>query len=496
MDEVKKVTLIRAAVAGKYGREVSDLAKSWSIRCLLGGKTIPLSWSELYEAYHDFDIAFVAEFMKHQNWYVIWQMSNDYCEYRDRHFVYPRILLELLTVPVEPLVKEQIQNWLLLHTKSTKIAFILLEKAQKYPQLLDWAVCYLAKFEEFPDANNIISLIKRAAKTYPEYMRYAVRLLSCVGASGRGQQLQTVKALVELCLIKDLDDKLLHSLNEEISRQLDTMDITWLRRCLHEGILSAEHRVAIGRRLVNRGYWDSKLIKNISTIYNLSFAQNDNTDKLLIEWNLFIDGVFKHHPEVISELFLTVSEAISVYVEKMHWDVSLMEWNPGMNFQKYSPEFIRMTIKSLDYATVCKQFRPRAFLTALNIWVFDETKVFNEEWFERFVASLSQNNDKSLSWDDDLQQLLNHLALLYRYRVEMQQKDAAFIVTQAKLFIQMLLANYVLNNVQIGLIRNLCVRLNLDIVVELEIAAMDERSLQLQHQKEQEQQYLLELLAN
>ena len=111
------------------------------------------------------------------------------------------------------------------------------------------------------------------------------------------------------------------------------------------------------------------------------------------------------------------------------------------------------------------------------------------------ISKLPQNHDKSMTWDDDLQQLFNHLALVYRYRIEIQEKDGDFVIKQARRFVQLLIANYALNELQISQMRQLCARLNLDVVVDLEIQEMEKRLVQIQHQKEEEQRYLEELFA-
>ena len=198
---------------------------------------------------------------------------------------------------------------------------------------------------------------------------------------------------------------------------------------------------------------------------------------------------------MVSELFLVLSGAIADYVKKMQWEVPLMEWNSGMNFHLYAPEFKRMTIKSMDLATECKQFRPRAFLTALNVWLFDTSNVFNDEWFERFVSRLPQNHDKSMTWDDDLQKLFEHLARVYRYRTEFQHTDGRFVIKQAKLFVQMLVGNYALNPTQIAQMRSLCARLQLDVNVTWEVQIMEKRLQQIAQGKEQEKQYLMQLFS-
>lgn len=489
------VTLIKAAVAGKYGRETAEMAKNWAIRSLVQGKKIPLSFSELYDAYHDFDTAFVSEFVKHQDWCVIWKMCEAFCEDQDIHLVCSRILLELLTAPVDELAKDSIQNWLLAYTSNPKIAFILLEKAQKYPQLMDWGLCYLAKYREFSDANKLMSLIKRAASCYPQHILSAVRLLSCVAKSGRGYHIQAVKILAELLRIKELDDVQQSVLKEEISHQLYLMDVVDLRGCLHETILSPEYRISMGTRIVKRGYWGANIIDNVSTIYQLAFVQADDNTELVEAWNSFVEAVLKYHPSAVDEVFMATNDVISSYVEKMHWEVSQMEWNPGMNFQNYAPEFMSMTMQSLDYATMCKKFRPRAFLTVLNIWLFGDASLYDDKWVESMISRLPQNYDKSITWDDDLQVLFNHLALVYRYRTEIQEKDGSFVIKQAKLFVQLLVANYALNPTQISLMRHLCERLKLDVLVDFEIQEMEKRLEQIRHQKEEEQRYLEELFT-
>jgi len=492
MDE-KDVILIKAAVAGVYGRETTEMAKNWAICSLLQGKKIPLSLSELYEAYHDFDTAFVSEFVKHQDWGVIWKMSEAYCEYKDVHLVWSRILLELLASPIEQIVKEHIQTWLLLHTENPKVAFILLKKAQKYPQLMDWGLCYLAKYKEFSDANELMSLIKCAAHSYPNHILSAVRLLSCVARSGC--HVQAVKILAELLLMKELDDIQKCVLNEEISHQLDLMNVRDLRRCLRESILSAEYRVSVGTRIVRRGYWDDSIIDNIFTIYQRALFEKRDNAKLIESWNLFVDAVLEYRQCAMTEVFMAVNEMISSYVKTEEWDISHMEWNPGVNFQNYAPDFMFMAIKSLDYAMKCKQFHPCAFLTALNIWLFSECNSYDDKWFENVFSLLPQNDDKSIACDDNLQVLFNHLARVYRYCTEIQEKDGSFVIKQAKLFVQLLVANYALNPTQISLMRHLCERLKLDVLVDFEIQEMEKRVEQLRHQKEMEQHYLLELFT-
>ena len=491
--DVKDVTLIKAAVAGKYGRETAEMAKNWAIRSLLKGKKIPLSLSELYEAYHDFDTAFVSEFVKHQEWSVIFNMRTSYSEYKDVHLVWPRILLELLTASVDELAKETVQIWLLAYTANQKIAFILLEKAQKYPQLMDWGLCYMAKYREFSNADKLMSLIKRAASCYPQHILSAVRLLSCVAKSGRGYHIYAVKILAELLSIKELDDVQQCVLKEEISHQLDLMDVSDLRSCLHETILLPEYRISVGTRIVKRGYWDKNIIKDISTIYQLAYVQTDDNSELVDAWNLFVEAVLKYYPSAMAEIFIAVSDMISSYVEKMKWGICHMEWMPGLQFQNYAPEFRTMTIKSLDYATKCKQFRPRAFLTALNMWLFDESNSFDDKWFEETISRLPQNYDKSMTWDDDLQVLFEHLLWVYLYRTDILGKDGSFVVKQSKLFVQLLIANYALNPMQIAQMRRLCEKL--DVNVDFEIQEMEKRLEQIRHQKEEEQRYLEELFA-
>ena len=495
MDEFKNVTLVKAAIAGAYGKEMKACAKDWVVRNLVKGKQIPVSLSELFEAYHDLDIVFASEFVKRQDWYVIWKIGSSYDEYKDKNLFFVRVLLELLTTEIDALIKEHVQSWLCANIKNPKSAFILLEKVYKKPELMDWSLSYLKGFKEFPDATNMLALIKRIAVTYPEYMSSAVRLIACVAQSGRGYHVNAVKLLAELTSIKNLNEEQTTFLDDAIARQLDAMDIVDLRRTLYESILSPVHRIAIGTRIVHRGYWDNKIIADIASIYNLAFAQSENYAKFVEVWREFVEVVYKYHNDNASELFLALSDAIGGYVEKMKWDVSLMEWNPGMNFQNYSPEFEDMTIMSLNYATTCKQFRPRAFLTALNVWVFDTSGLYDDKWFEQFVSKLPQNHDKSMTWDDDLQKLFEHLSMLYRYRIEIQGENALFIVKQAKLFVQMLVSNYALNSIQITQMRNLCVRLHLDVNVDWEVSVMDKRIEKIAREKEQEMQYLMQLFA-
>ena len=177
----------------------------------------------------------------------------------------------------------------------------------------------------------------------------------------------------------------------------------------------------------------------------------------------------------------------------MNWEIALLDWLPGINFNKYAPDFSQMTIQSLDLALQSNSFHPKAFVTALNVWAFDDSNVYDDDWFKNYVAKLPQNADTCLSWQDNCPSLLWHIINLRRHRIEWLNKDDSFIVEQAKVFVKMIIQNYSLGLFELTQIRDFCKKMKFD--VENEIVAMDQRGYQMAQNRQREKEELIKFFA-
>lgn len=495
--------LVKQAIFGLYGDEVKNQAKFWIVRNLISGDEIPVQLNDCFEAYADFDEVFADEFVKAPNWPALWNLLNSYDEEDDRLLATPRIAGSVLARFIDEEKNRELQDWIQMVVDDQRMADIILDKARNVPEMLEWSLIYFKKFAIFRDSPALIVLIKDIALQHPKFVKEALGLIIYLGRHRSLQhglvRLIAMKAMAEIYAHVEPDERQKGELLEKIDNFSGNMDAVELHIFLQEDTyLPYAFRIRLSQRILNmadEAAVDIDFLGEVHRIYQEGFAQCPDDGCLVGAWQDFVLRLVQNRPEYVLELFLTVNSSIDDYVRVHGWEVALMNWNPGMNFQNYSAEFQKLTLTSLDLANLSGHFRPRAFLTALNIWVFDTGGKYDAAWFERYVAAMPQNPDNDSRWDDDLSQLFEHLAMLYRYRTEIQKQNADFLAEQAKVFVKRLMSNYALMPNQIEQLKALCVRLELDIDIEAEVETMKLRLEQIAKKKEQERQHLLALFS-
>lgn len=495
--------LVKQAIFGLYGDEVKNQAKFWIVRNLISGDEIPVQLNDCFEAYADFDEVFADEFVKAPNWPALWNLLNSYDEEDDRLLAVPRIAGSVLARFIDEEKNRELQDWIQMVVDDQRMADIILDKARNVPEMLEWSLIYFKKFAIFRDSPALIVLIKDIALQHPKFVKEALGLIIYLGRHRSLQhglvRLIAMKAMAEIYAHVEPDERQKGELLEKIDDFSGNMDAVELHIFLQEDTyLPYAFRIRLSQRILNMAdetVSDIDFGREVYRIFQEGLVKCPDEEGLVGAWLDFVLRLTRKHPEYVYELFLMLNSSIDDYVRVHGWEVALMNWNPGMNFQNYSAEFRKLALTSLDLANLSGHFRPRAFLTALNIWVFDVDGKYDAAWFEQYVDAMPQNADNDSCWDDDLSQLFEHLAMLYRYRTEIQKQNADFLAEQAKVFVKRLMSNYALMPNQIEQLKALCVRLELDIDIAAEVRMMKLRLEQIARKKEQERQYLLALFT-
>ena len=495
--------LVKQAVFGLYGNEVKKLAKNWVIKQLVAGKDIPVSLEDCFDAYEDFDEAFADEFAKTPNWTVLWLMLNHYDKADDADLALPRIAGSVVARFIDDNNAKQLKSWIQLSVNDERMVGVVLQKSKNAPELLEWSLNYLKKFSAFRDSAALIDLIRDIAAQHPKFLMQAVNLIIYLGQQRSMQQgfvrLSAMEAMAQIYAMAKLPTSLQNDLLNKIDDFAQNMSGLELQIFLAEDIcLPYAFKILLAEQALRSLRFEgneTELLEVVDGIFQIGLNVYPDNPMIVEAWVKFVKLLTQKRNDLCYDLFLKLNEVIKNYVVAHGWEVALMHWNPGMSFPCYAPEFQKLTLLSLKLANLSGHFRPRAFLTALNIVVFDKSGQFGAEWFDDYVKQMPQNPDNDSLWDDNFLPLLEHLAMLYRYRVEIQKQDAEFILSQAKVFVTCLMSNYALNSSQVEQLKSLCSRLELKIDMEAEVEKMNSRREQIAQKRRAEWNHLLRLFA-
>ena len=501
--DLNQNVLVRQAIFGLYGNEVKNLAELWVVKQLNAGKEIPVSLSECFEAYEDFDEVFADEFAKDPNWPVLWKMLNHYDKSDDGDLALPRIAGSVVARFIDKNKTKQLQSWIQVTVNDERMVGVVLEKSKNVPEMLEWCLTYLKKFSAFRDSAALIVLIRDIAVQHPKFLWQAIDLIVYLGKQ-RGMQhglvrLSALEAMSQILGTTKLPHEsqvMLLGKIEEFAQNMTEFDTRFFLQ--EDKYLPCAFKISLATKFLKSVRCDGnedELLEAVDVIYHHGMVNSEDSRLIVSAWCKFVKLLAQKRQDLCYDLFLKLNSALKDYVASNGWEVALMHWNPGMNFSNYAPEFQKMTFLSLELANLSGHFRPRAFLTALNMVIFDETGQYNAEWFENFVRCMPQNADNSSVWDDNFAQLFEHLAMLYRYREEIQKQDVAFLQNEAKVFVSCVMANYALNATQIEQLKSLCSRLQLDVDMEAEIAAMNQRREDVANKRRAERNFLLKLFS-
>ena len=495
--------LVKQAIDGLYGGEVKKLAKKWVIKQLVTGKDIPVSLSDCFGAYEDFDEAFADEFALVQNWTALWLMLNRYDKADESDLALPRIAGSVVARFIDDNNAKQLKAWIQVSVNDERMVGVVLEKSKNAPELLEWCLTYLTKFSAFSDSAALIDLIRDIATQHPKFLMQAVNLIIHLGQQRSLQQgyvrLTAMEAMTQIYAMANLSNSMKTDLLEKIDEFAQSMNGFELQIFLGEDVyLPCAFKILLAKKALKSLMFEGNeadLLEVVDSIYHAGITAEPNNRLIVDAWCEFIKLLAQKRHDLCYDLFLQLNDAISNYVEVHDWTVALMYWNPGMNFSCYDPEFKKLTLLSLELANLSGHFRPRAFLTALNIVVFDASGKFGVEWFDNYLKQMPQNLDNDSLWDGDFSSLFEHLAMLYRYRVEIQKQDAELVLNRAKIFVTCLMSNYALNASQLEQLRSLCARLNLEVDMETEVKKMERRREQIAHKRRAEWNHLLQLFS-
>ena len=495
--------LVKRAMFGLYGEGLKSQAKRWLVENLVSGNELPVQLDDCFEAFEKFDEIVAEEFAKKENLPVLWTILDSYDERSDRFLLVPRIACSVFTRLENPAEIHKMQAWFQVIEANQRMVRIMLEKAQCAPQILKWILVYCKKRTDFSGFPDLIAQVKDIVLAYPEFVGDVVELINYLSKHQSMPQarvrLDALEAMTEIYRRAKNNSEQKAEMLEKIDAFVANLGVDELYSFFKKDVcLPYAFMIRLSRHILNSveacveklGFVDE-----ICRICREGLKWYPNDDCIAEAWNDFVWQLAQKYPKSATKLFWKVSWTIDVYVQGHVWGVALMNWNPGMNFQNYSAAFQKLTLTSLGLANLSGHFCPRAFLTALNIWAFDDSGKYDSAWFEQYVAAMPQNPDTDSCWNSDLRELFEHLALLYRYRTEFQKQDAGFIAEQAKVFVRRVMSNYALTRSEIERLKTLCANMKLDIDIEAEVRAMELRLKQIAQKKEQERQYLLALFS-
>ena len=501
--ELNNNALIKQASFGLYGSGIKELAQTWLIKQIINGKDIPISLRDCFEAFPNFDEAFADEFVKTPNWTALWSLLNHYENSEDCDLTLPRIAGSVVARFIDDNKTKQLQEWIQVSVNDERMVGVVLEKSKLAPELLEWSLVYLKKFSVFRDSAALITLICDIALQHPKFLMQSIGLIVYLGQQRSMYQgvvrLEAIEAMAKIFGTLELSEpsrKQLLTQIDDFAANLNDFELyTFLQE---DTYLPEDMKIWLAAKTLSSFVFDgceTDLLDVVGDIYYAGILSSPYDQKIIEAWCGFVEKLAKKSQDLCGDLFLRLNAIIKKYVTDKGWEVALMNWNPGMNFPSYAPEFQKMTLLSLELANRSGHFRPRAFLTALNIAIFDEKGTYNEKWFENYVMQMPNNFDNDSFGDDDLSPLFEHLARLYRYREEIQKKDTEFVLRQAKVFVTCLMSNYALNKTEIEQLKSLCARLELNVDMEAEIAAMNQRREQIAQKRRAEWNHLLKLFA-
>lgn len=259
----------------------------------------------------------------------------------------PRIAGSVLARFIDKDETRELQDWIQVVVDDQRMADIILDKARNAPEMLEWSLIYFKKFAIFRDSPALIALIKDVALQHPKFVKEALGLIIYLGRHRSLQhglvRLIAMKAMAEIYAHVEPDERQKGELLEKIDDFSGNMDAVELHIFLQEDTyLPYAFRIRLSQRILNMAdetVSDIDFGREVYRIFQEGLVKCPDEEGLVGAWLDFVLRLTRKHPEYVYELFLMLNSSIDDYVRVHGWEVALMNWNPGMNFQNYRLNF-------------------------------------------------------------------------------------------------------------------------------------------------------------
>lgn len=484
--EIISAVEARKIMSSEFGDELFVKFRDWCARACVERRELPVPIEEVAKCYsNSFTESYVAIFLEQEEckWNDFWGFINTY--EGDETYWGPKIAIQM-GAQLRGQQGLEMLGWIRRRLQQGKILALIVEKAKTCPDLLFWIKDLLQEFRTLDNSQMLICGIDNVVKSNQSFWNTGVEIISTLyQMNPTVPVLETATSVLEgfynLRDMKEVDQQLVIT---EIDNVLALSSSGLILNFIANSVLSQRNRLSILLSIAERTDVSCDMLMSSCKTCAI-------TDASIREFDGFFKELLRVRPEYALRIFAEQCGLISKYVERSNLNIALMPWNAGVNFQSYATEWQEITLSSLEAAKKAKCFRPRSFLTGLNVLIFGQK---SEAWFLDLVAELPNYEGGNMQWDGDLAELFEHLATLVRYKEHLLKEDSSFIREQAGVFVKMLMHNYKLSDSQLSKLDILQSKIELNFDVEAEKAAMLARYEQKKQAMELEKQRLLALM--
>lgn len=488
------------AMSGKFGKENQQAARNWAIFCLMNGQEMPVKLEELAEIYGD---VFITDYVKkvlesdskvQEN---LWNLLIENAGVKN--LCYLNATIEILIQSENNMHRNFAKLWLIKNSGDAGVLNLLFNKALTAPEILDYAEDLLKHYQTLNNAPSLISILQNLVLQYRDKLNLAMSLIERIISMSQDPDTYktALRVLESFYTLKDNDEgqktkiwERTYTLMANCQQAEKIAEAVEAAKLLPTAKRVQLLKVALGKE----GHLsEDKIFSYLNKIVSAESLKSDRdlAEKLVDFYRMALEKKLANPVKV----FIEISNKVSAYVKQNEIEIALLPWNPGISFAKYSEEMKKLTLLSLEVVVQADVFRPRSFLTALNICIFDESGKYGEKWFEEMVKKMPVNGDDRC-WDDDFSPLIDHLSMLKRYPEEFQKKSGKFVVEQSKNFASLLFANYVLTSQQIDQLERLQSKLEIELGIADGRKAMEERIKNREAQSQKEESFVYEMFLD